>query len=208
MSGNRTDIFTIKGVSDSLDQLASQFAKIINDIQTKADANGTPMAIDNATKQLMAVPPENVIYQTSDGSATITAANIQINQKILDDPFLIAAARVKAGFDINAIGNNGNMQAVLNARNANNAGLDNSTPEGFLSTMVGDIGLKISNINNNLKNQSTVLTQVQNQLTSATGVNLDEELIDLTKYQRAYQASSRIYTVCNQLLDDLVNLGR
>lgn len=219
LGSDRTDVFTIKGVSDSLDKLAKGFAQIINDLQTQPDANGSPMAIDNVAKQLKAVDPINdVIYNTSDGSATITAANIQINQSVFDDPYKIAAARVDTTsptYDPNAIGDNGNMKAVLAARSTNYpspgspaADLNNSSPESFLSTMVGNIGLKVSDINNNLKNQSTVLTQVQNQLTSSTGVNLDEEIVDLTKYQRAYQASSRIFTVCNQLLDDLVKLGQ
>ena len=39
-------------------------------------------------------------------------------------------------------------------------------------------------------------------------VDLNEEIVDLTKYQRAYQASSRIFSICNSLLDTLVNLGK
>lgn len=208
---NKSDRFTIKGVSDNLDVLANSFAKIINDIQTVADANGTPMAIDNsgATPQLTGVIATDNIFETSDGTATITAANIQVNQDILDDPFKIAAARVDLlTYDINSVGNNKNMQEVVSARTTNNLGLANSTPEGFLASMVGNIGLKVADLNSNLKNQTIVLAQVKTQLTSTTGVNLDEELIDLTKYQRAYQASARVYSVCNELLAALVNLGK
>lgn len=214
LASNKTDRFTIKGVSDNLDTLANNFAKIINDIQTVTDASGVPMAIDNsgASPKLTGVAATDPIFKTSDGTATITAANIQLNQDILDDPYKIAAARSVAAadpsYDANAVGNNKNMQAVVSARTLNNLGLNNSTPEGFLASMVGDIGLKVADLSSKLKNQTIVLSQVKTQLTSTTGVNLDEELIDLTKYQRAYQASARVYSVCNDLLTSLVNLGK
>jgi flagellar hook-associated protein 1 FlgK len=42
-----------------------------------------------------------------------------------------------------------------------------------------------------------------------SGVSLDEEMADLMKYQRAFQASSRVFTVLDDLLDVVVNqLGR
>ena len=40
------------------------------------------------------------------------------------------------------------------------------------------------------------------------GVNIEEELVDLVKYQRAYEASARLFTVSNEILQTLVNLAR
>ena len=41
-----------------------------------------------------------------------------------------------------------------------------------------------------------------------SGVNLDEELVNLTKYQRAYQAAARIVTVTDELLQTILNMKR
>lgn len=215
--GASTSDFTVKSALDSLDNLASGFASVINDIQTKPDATvgtitGTPMAIDETTKTLIQAT-EN-IFNTSDGTATITAKNIQINANVMNDPDLIATARVAVDtskvptYDVNAIGNATNMQKILDSRKGNFAALGNSSPEGYLSSIVGNIGIKVKNISTDLSSQNTVLTQVKNQLGSATGVSQDEELIDLMKYQRAYQASARIFSTCNDLMDILVNLGK
>ena len=38
-----------------------------------------------------------------------------------------------------------------------------------------------------------------------SGVSLDEEMADLLKYQRSFQASSRVFTVIDDLLDNVVN---
>lgn len=207
----RTDILTAKGTMNNLDILANQFAQIINDIQTKANGTVTPLAIDK--NSLTLIPATENIFESSDGGA-ITAKNIQINNNVLQDPYLIAAARIDTNlvtnpnYNVNAIGDNTNMQLVLDSRKSPYGGLGNCNPESFLSAIVGDIGLKTSSANTDSKNQLQVLTQVKNQLSSATGVSMDEEVIDLSKYQRAYQASARIFSVCNDLLDVLVNLGR
>lgn len=217
--GSGTKEFTVKSALDNLDKLACGFASVINDIQTKPDATvgtttKTPMAIDKNSQTLIKAT-EN-IFVTNDGKTTtpITAANIQINSNVLNDPDLIAAARVTVDtsksptYDVNAIGDATNSQMILDSRKGSYSALGNSSPEGYLAAIVGDIGIKVDNVSTNLKNQNTVLTQVKNQLSSATGVSQDEELVDLIKYQRAYQASARVFTTCNDLMDILVNLGK
>jgi flagellar hook-associated protein FlgK len=204
--GNGTDRFTIKGVLSDYDALANGFSQIINDIQTKSTLTEKAMAMDSTTKKL--IPAVQNIFSSTDGNA-IGASNIKINNNLLTDPYLVAVAKVNpADYDVNGIGNNSSMLDVLKARLSNSNLLGNATPEAALANIVGSIGLKVSNINNNLQNQQAVLTQAKNQLSSVTGVNIDEELMDLTKYQTAYKASSRVYTICNELLDVLINLGK
>lgn len=217
--GSSTSVFTVKSAMDNLDKLASGFAGIINDIQTKAGTTvgtvtPTPMYIDKTTMTLKATTAADVIFNTKDGSATVNASNIQINSSIMSDPYKIATARVSFDtaaippYDSSAVGDAKNSQMILDSRKGTYATLNNSSPEGYLSAIVGDIGIKVDNIATNLKNQNTVLTQVKTQLSSATGVSQDEELVDLIKYQRAYQASARVFSTCNDLMDILVNLGK
>ena len=210
--GTDPDKLTILGVLKNYNSLASGFASIINGIQTKSTPTEQAMAINKATETL--IPATENIFNKNDGTPItvadpITASNIQINSNIMNDPFLISVAKVDpTNFQATAIGNNSNMIDVLTARSSNSPLLGNAPPEGALANIVGDIGLKTANVKSNLANQNAVLTQVKTQLSSTTGVNIDEELIDLTKYQTAYKASSRIYTVCNELLDLLINLGK
>lgn len=153
----------------------------------------------------------NTTTVTTKTQAAITAANISVNSAIDNDPYLIAAARVAASAtgDTDETANNSNIKLVIEART--NASyytkLGGSTIEKYLSNSISSAGAGIENINERFKSQTLVLNQVQNNLQSATGVNMDEELTELIKYQRAYQAAARIFGVCKDMLDELVRLG-
>jgi flagellar hook-associated protein 1 FlgK len=41
-----------------------------------------------------------------------------------------------------------------------------------------------------------------------SGVSLDEEFVNLTKFQRAYEASARVLTVADEMLQELLAIGR
>jgi len=59
------------------------------------------------------------------------------------------------------------------------------------------------------ENQNGVLNAVRGQRESVSGVSLDEEAAELMKFQRAYQASARVISVVDQMLDIVVNsMGR
>ncbi|MEI8128442.1 MAG: flagellar hook-associated protein FlgK [bacterium] len=202
--------FTISGVLDSLNTLASEFADVLNNSQTGDPAGDgtTGMCIDGASKTLIAAT-ENIFV--ANGGGTITAANISINPTVTNDPYLIAAARVDltTGVDYsNAIGNNSNMTLVLDSSNTDYAALNNTTIGDYLSNTVSKVGTDVKNLNNNFTSQDAVLKEIKAQLSSATGVNLDEELVNLMKYQRAYQAAARVFSVCSDLIADLINLGK
>ncbi len=56
-----------------------------------------------------------------------------------------------------------------------------------------------------LEAQIVMVNSVQNDRLAVMGVSLDEEMAQMQIYQTAYQASARIYTVVNDMLDRLIN---
>jgi flagellar hook-associated protein 1 FlgK len=144
--------------------------------------------------------------------AEFNAGNITLNEKIFDNPNLIAAARVEIDVDGNpldnrAIGDTNNLKEFLNLQDKNIAGLGGVTFTSYLNNIVGKVGLQVQELTNEAEAQSAILEQATTNFYSLGGVNLDEELMDMIKYQRAYEASSRIFSVCNQMLQVLVSLG-
>ncbi len=61
-------------------------------------------------------------------------------------------------------------------------------------------------VTSNQTTQSDRLQQAQQQLASSSGVNLDEELTNLTTYQQAYSASARVLSIVNQLYQTLMQI--
>lgn len=210
LCGSDANNLSISNMLNDLDKMANTFAAVLNEIQT-GDPNldgTTAMAIDGTSKTLIPAIEDMFV---ANGGGVITAANIQVNSTIVGDPYLIAAARVTNPADPNVlkqIGNNANSLLVLNSRNNSNLTLGSTTFEKYLSNIISTVGTKVDNINGNLTSQTAVLNQVKNNLQSETGVNLDEELSELIKYQRAYQAGARIFSICNDIFETLVNLGR
>ena len=74
--------------------------------------------------------------------------------------------------------------------------------------MVNDIGVKTSTANSLADSADSSLKQLLETKTSLGGVNLDEELVDLIRYQRAYEAAARVFNVASEVMKTLVYLGQ
>jgi flagellar hook-associated protein 1 FlgK len=81
---------------------------------------------------------------------------------------------------------------------------NNLTLQQSYTSVVNDIGAKLSQAQTAQTTQQAVLTQAQSARDEVSGVNLDTELANLLKYQQAYQASSKIVSTAMQLFDYLI----
>lgn len=76
---------------------------------------------------------------------------------------------------------------------------------GFYAGAVSGLGQALSGANSRVNDQSHIEQLVRSQRDSVSGVSLDEEMADLMKYQRAFQASSRVFQIIDTMLDAVVN---
>lgn len=85
----------------------------------------------------------------------------------------------------------------------------NGTMSQFFSQSVSNLGQALASANSRVEDQTNISNLVKSQRDSVSGVSLDEEMADLVRFQRAFQASSRVFSVVDDLLDTVVNrLGR
>ena len=54
-------------------------------------------------------------------------------------------------------------------------------------------------------NAGALAQSVDDRRSSVSGVSLDEEMTNLVKFQRAYQASARSMSTMDEMLDQLIN---
>ncbi len=70
---------------------------------------------------------------------------------------------------------------------------------------VASIGVQSSTAQSQASNQGVLVTQLERQRQEVSGVSIDEEATHLIQYQHAYQASARVISVVDSMLDTLIN---
>ncbi len=83
--------------------------------------------------------------------------------------------------------------------------LGGNTFEAYYRGLVSGIGADAQGSGHQAGTARAVLQQLENLRQSVSGVSLDEELTRLTQFQYAYQASARVMTVLDSMLDTLIN---
>jgi flagellar hook-associated protein 1 len=131
------------------------------------------------------------------------AASISVNTALRDDPSLIQAAG-SAG----AVGDNTVVLALARLADQPNLGLGNQPFGRAYGQVVANLGHGLADANHQLANHEAVKTLLARQRDSVSGVSLDEEMSDLVRYQKAYEASARLVSVVDEMIDTVLNMGR
>ncbi|MFW6276682.1 MAG: flagellar hook-associated protein FlgK, partial [Bacteroidota bacterium] len=147
-----------------------------------------------------AVPPGRNFFEPALGN--ITAENISVS-----DDVLLSARDLPLASVTGEPGNN-DIARQIAAIISDTGFLNNETPAGYYTNMVGKIGKMKADAESGVKTMGLVSGQLESQRESIMGVNLDEEAVNLIKFQKAFEASSRVVNITNEILGTIVNLGR
>lgn len=80
--------------------------------------------------------------------------------------------------------------------------------EGYFKNTINRVGVQCQTAKQTVDNQIKSLKGFLERRLSVSGVNLDEEAINLVQFQHAFQANSKVITTVDQLLDVVINLVR
>lgn len=130
------------------------------------------------------------------------AANIRVNADLISDP-----SQFQAGVAGEA-GDNSIALALAKLSSKQIAGLGNSTINDYYGRLTGRFGQDLANANTQVSNYQTVSAALLRQRDSISGVSIDEEMANLLTYQKAYQASAKIVTTVDEMLDIVLNMKR
>ncbi len=210
------------GFQAQLDQIAAGLAKAVNLTQRAGIAQNGLAGQDffqNASKlnvdSLTGLPTADGLPNSiSTATASLSGAGwtdrykgmvnlLSVNAALVKDPSLIAAAGAGG-----AKGDNANALLIADFQNNSMAVEMGGTFTGFTSAvaaLVTDLGSQAQNYKAQSTAQQNLVSALQAQRDSVSGVNLDEEASSMMTLQRGYQASARFISVINQLTDQLVN---
>lgn len=79
------------------------------------------------------------------------------------------------------------------------------TFDDYFAESVTNVGLKGEQAQNQLASQNKIMDDLRSLRDSISGVNIDEELADIIKFQHGYNAAAKFVTVQDELLDTLIN---
>jgi len=127
---------------------------------------------------------------------------IEVNPALARDPLSVASALEGGG---EAFGDGSAALAIANLRTEPvMLGASGSFDEYF-STVVTDIGLRGQIAETAFQTQNLVLKELRDMREALSGVNIDEELANMIKYQHGYSAAARFITEVDTMLDTIIN---
>jgi flagellar hook-associated protein 1 FlgK len=133
-------------------------------------------------------------------SVTTGAGDIQVNGTIAADTNLVAAALNTEGIP----GGNGNAIALAEIQNQLLMSAGSATMHDFYSGLVSDVGRYVEQAQVNQAHQSSVSLQLATYREEVSGVNMDEEMINMVQFQSAYNAAAKLVTTVDEMLNSLI----
>jgi flagellar hook-associated protein FlgK len=146
------------------------------------------------------------------------SGTIALSSDVEDNPRNIAAS---ASSDPQETGNNQNALAIqaladeqvsIRKWTYDNRGVTQSSDDSFetmdeyYSILVGDIGMLTDEADQNQNFYETMINQLTGIRDSVSGVNLEEEMINMMKYQYGFMAASKLVSVSDQILQTLLQI--
>ncbi len=178
----------IPGYLKTLDDLAAGIIDRVNTVHKMgSDING-------AQGGDFFVPFTPAVSGSNVGAARTMAVAIT-------DPAQVAAAGPTSG-----PGSNANALLLAGIQNEKLFSSGTATGDQFYASLIFSLGTDLQTAQDSQNTQNQILTQLQNQQDAVSGVNLDDEAVNIIRYQKAYQASARMVNVVDTLTDDLLLL--
>jgi len=130
------------------------------------------------------------------------AVDMTLNPDILNDPNLIAASTALGGIP----GNADNAIAINALRTRLTMNGATTTFDDAANTLVSRIGYDVQAAKASASNQADMMTYLENYRESVSGVSLDEEMVNLVKFQAAYDAAAKMISMADEMLDSLMSI--
>jgi flagellar hook-associated protein 1 FlgK len=128
------------------------------------------------------------------------AADIAVNPTLQGSPESLAAADTPG-----EPGNPNTARAIAAVQDALLMNGGTATLDDYYRATVAALGVSASQAEAQMNGQEAVLKHIDAERQAVMGVSVDEEMSNLIKFQRAYQAAARVISTVDEMLDTLIN---
>ena len=193
--------FEIYNVTDGTQVMDARINGVVDNDGSFAYINGNDIEFEG----IRVVITDGAIGLTSGDIFTVdstgdAAKNMMLNPDVVNDVNKIATSEDGSGND------NLNALAIAGLRNGNYMSNNTTSFDGYYSGLIGEIGVDAQNASRSFLYKQTMVEQLTSRRESISGVNLDEEMANLIRYQQAFTASARMITLVDEMMDELLNL--
>jgi len=134
------------------------------------------------------------------GAVAGAAAALTVNAAVVANPSLLAAAAVASP------GDNGVARQLANLRDG--AIVNGTTPAAAWTSLVYRVGADVNRAETERDSRTELVQQIELLRDSVSGVSIDEEAAMMMRFQRAYEANARFFTVIDETIETLLSLKR
>ncbi|PIE58431.1 MAG: flagellar hook-associated protein FlgK [Desulfobulbus propionicus] len=182
----------IGGLQDDLDTLAIDLTSAVNDLHINGyyrdPTTGTPATGQLFFTDITALPPD-------------VHASRSISLAFTDSRYIAAA-----GKDTAAPGDNENALLISSLETDHTVTGTNDSFDAYFSQMVAEVGIEAGRNDLALSGAEDATVQLQNLRDGFSGVSLEEEMIDLIKYQRGFESSAKFLSTVDEMMNALLQL--
>src|SRR5205807_2514054 len=126
------------------------------------------------------------------------AASLRVNSNIVADPGKLASSRTGQASDTS------NLQRFAALGSASVMAYGTQTYSQYANQMVADIGTSVHLMTQTQTTNATLTTSITNQQQNVSGVDTNQELADVMKYQQMFQMAGKYLSAINDAYNSLM----
>jgi flagellar hook-associated protein 1 FlgK len=173
-----------------LNVMAKQFADRVNQLLTTGNISDGPPPV-----------PGVPLFTYDAANATNTAASLSVDPTVTPDQLAAISPGPPEVSNGVPLALSALASPVLDADKINGVSYSQ-----FYGQLAGRVGSALNDATNSQEVQQSLLSQAKDLRQQYQGVSLDQEATTLMQFQRAYQATSKLLTVLDQLTEEAINM--
>ncbi len=203
VSTDTISITTSTSLDDLLSTIGSDYSSGIAHLMASTDSDGHLVLtaedgyrffINQDTSNALMALGLNTFYSGSN------ASDIAVNSYIDDNVKYIAAS------GSGEIGDGANALAIAGIKDQTLMEDSSATIYDYYATTLGMLGVDKLEAENMKEGQEILVTHIENSIEEISGVSLDEEAMNMLRFQHSFEAAARFMQVVSDMLDTLINV--
>ncbi len=209
----------VQAYRNSLDEFAFSLADRINSVHYQPGTPPGALGMGDATSRRMFIDARQPVV--AEGAAPVQVAGLagalRLHPDIVANSRHIATGAGPSGGGPALKDDNRIVLALANVETLDTAfyavGDTAGSPTGspatlgaFMDSLSGSLGSELQSARRSVSQSELIVAELDDRRGALSGVSLDEEVANLVRYERAYQASARTISTMDELLQDLLAL--